>query len=294
MAVAAEDVFEAHGLIRYLPRDEVILDVRVGEHRGDVGVFARDVPRALVVLPVEDGEEVGLLRSDLLGLEVLTLDALEGLFGTDIAPEEHPDELHPLGTPEEALLLPVVEEDDLDARGADVLILGIGFLQALHDDLGVGGDDLLDIAPHATADLGDLATACALGEDAVIDVAWVATCHEDVTQVEERQCADLRRGERTHGAHGYGDEACARGGHLGLMVAGIEEVVGEGVGLVGGEDKHLFVSRMVSYLDALGIVEVHGMVEVRTIDNDAICGSRTLAGASCAAPQEHEEARKEK
>ena len=158
----------------------------------------------------------------------------------------------------------------------------------------MGGDDLLDIAPHATAYLGDLATARALGEDAVIDVAWVATCYEDVTQVEERQCADLRRGERTHGAHGYGDEACARGGHLGLMAAGIEEVVGEGVGLVGGEDKHLFVARMVSYLDALGIVEVHGMVEVRTIGNDAICGSRTLAGASCAAPQEHEEARKEK
>ena len=86
----------------------------VGEHRGDVGVFARDVPRAFVVLPVEDGEEVGLLRSDLLGLEVLTLDALEGLFGTDIAPEEHPDELHPLSTPEETLLLPVIEEDDLD------------------------------------------------------------------------------------------------------------------------------------------------------------------------------------
>ena len=114
MAVTAEDVFEAHGLIRHLPRDEVILDVCVGEHRGDVGVFARDVPRALVVLPVEDGEEVGLLRSDLLGLEVLTLDALEGLFGTDIAPEEHPDELHPLSTPEETLLLPVIEEDDLD------------------------------------------------------------------------------------------------------------------------------------------------------------------------------------
>ncbi len=29
---------------------------------------------------------------------------------------------------------------------------------------------------------------------------------------------------------------------------------------------------MVSYLDALGMVEVHGMVEVRTIGNDAICG----------------------
>ena len=78
------------------------------------------------------------------------------------------------------------------------------------------------------------------------------------------------------------------------MVAGIEDVAGEGVGLVGGEDKHLLVARMVGYLDALGIVEVHGMCEVRTIGDDAICGSRTLAGVSCAAPQEHEEARKEK
>ena len=51
---------------------------------------------------------------------------------------------------------------------------------------------------------------------------------------------------------------------------------------------------MVGYLDALGMVEVHGMCEVRTIGDDAICGSRTLAGVSCAAPQEHEEARKEK
>jgi len=78
------------------------------------------------------------------------------------------------------------------------------------------------------------------------------------------------------------------------MAAGIEEVVGEGVGLVGGEDKHLLVARMVGYLDALGMVEVHGMVEVRAVGDDAICGSRTLAGASGAAPQEHEEARKEK
>ena len=51
---------------------------------------------------------------------------------------------------------------------------------------------------------------------------------------------------------------------------------------------------MVGYLDALGIVEVHGMVEVRAVGDDAICGSRTLAGVSCAAPQEHKEARKEK
>ena len=77
------------------------------------------------------------------------------------------------------------------------------------------------------------------------------------------------------------------------MVAGIEDVAGEGVGLVGGEDEHLLVARMVSYLDALGIVEVHGMREVRAVGYDAICGSRTLAGVSCAAPQEHEEARKE-
>ena len=78
------------------------------------------------------------------------------------------------------------------------------------------------------------------------------------------------------------------------MVAGIEDVAGEGIRLVRGEDKHLLVARMVGYLDALGIVEVHGMVEVRAVGDDAICGSRTLAGASCAAPQEHKEARKEK
>ena len=78
------------------------------------------------------------------------------------------------------------------------------------------------------------------------------------------------------------------------MVAGVEDVAGEGIGLVGGEDKHLLVARMVGYLDALGMVEVHGMREVCAVGDDAICGSRTLAGVSCAAPQEHKEARKEK
>ena len=49
---------------------------------------------------------------------------------------------------------------------------------------------------------------------------------------------------------------------------------------------------MIGYLDALGMVKVHGMREVRAVGDDAICGSRTLAGVSCAAPQEHEEARR--
>ena len=60
------------------------------------------------------------------------------------------------------------------------------------------------------------------------------------------------------------------------MIARVEDVAGEGIGLVGGEDKHLLVAWMVGYLDALGMVEVHGMREVCAVGDDAICGSRTL------------------
>ena len=76
------------------------------------------------------------------------------------------------------------------------------------------------------------------------------------------------------------------------MVTGIEDVVGEGVAAPRGSDKDFLVGGVVGYVDAFGIVEVHFVSEVRTVDRDTVARGGAVAGAACAATQKGQQAGK--
>lgn len=77
------------------------------------------------------------------------------------------------------------------------------------------------------------------------------------------------------------------------MVTRVEDVVGEGVAAPRGSDKDFLVGGVVGHVDAFGIVEVHFVGEVRTVDRNAVGRGGAVAGAACAATQEGEQAGKE-